>query len=138
MVKQHRANLSYLAGFFDGEGCISLAKSGRRYALIVQVTQCNRWILELFRMHFGGGIHQCERNGNPFYIWSITASKAMAFLETIEPYLILKKAEANLATTYQKRKNIHAVPLSNGQRILEDADYILMRKLKEKVKRGRN
>ena len=91
MSKSKKPNLSYLAGFFDGEGCIRINKTHGHYALIIQVSQCNRWVLELFKMHFGGSIHHREQSRYPSSMWSISSWKASAFLEIIEPYLMLKK-----------------------------------------------
>ena len=105
MVKDVKPNLSYFAGFFDGEGTINIGGTG---ALIVQIGQCNRWILELYKMQFGGAI--CVAGKKPpastSYIWSLTARKAMDFLEIISSYLTLKKPEAVLSIAYQKKGQV--------------------------------
>lgn len=135
MAKDIKPNLSYLAGFFDGEGTIQIAKQSG--GLLIQVAQCNRWILELFRMQFGGSIHEVIKP-KPYtniYMWSIAALKASSFLETIKPYLTLKKPEAILAIEYQKRrrpKGKNGKPAS--QKVFEEAQRILLKKLKQDVK----
>lgn len=125
-----------MAGFFDGEGCISISKSSHGYSLLCDVIQCNRWVLELFKMSFGGAIRlRRQYTGNyPTYAWHICAKNAQVFLETIKPFLVLKRAEAEVAIKFQRRKGGVGCHISDGQKAVEEAEYLLLQNLKREVK----
>lgn len=101
--------LAYMAGFFDGEGtiCIRRLKDSKRrrasYTLAIAVTQNERAPLELFLTRFGGVIynHKWQKAMRTFFSWQATnAPDKTRFLETISPYLIVKKREAELALAF--------------------------------------
>lgn len=98
-------DLSWCAGFFDGEGCISRRKSGR-YRLVVQ--QNVRLPLEVLERMFGGSLYgpytrQRSRNGvgewsNPYWVWRLNRQEEVLFaLESMYPYLRVKGGEAEVA-----------------------------------------
>lgn len=110
-----RSSLSpeYLAGFFDGEGCISLS-AGDLYTLHVSVTQVNPAPLREFAAAFGGNVrlrrwHRPDQR--PGYIWNIASQKAMAMLKVLRPYLIVKAEEADIAIAFQSLRRPGRVPL---------------------------
>lgn len=101
-------DIRYIAGLFDGEGCISLHtdSSGvpERYKKprkVFQVSITNTYkpvLLDLKRQFGCGSVH---RNSKPkkahykqCYSWTVTGGNAMRFLELIEPYLRIKGAKA--------------------------------------------
>jgi len=95
----------YLAGFFDGEGCITLTKCGisktgvQKYRVEIQVTNTVKTPLIEYEKLFGGSIHKQVRD-HPLrdcYKWTVTNKKAHKFLSTMIPYLIIKKDEALIA-----------------------------------------
>lgn len=99
-------DLAWIAGFFDGEGCIVIrlgVKSNHYnhmvYVGIGQVEKGSFLLQQLYKV-FGGSIcfHKSKNNkhGNK-YSWGIGAQKAIKFLLTIYPYLRLKKQHALLA-----------------------------------------
>ena len=55
----------------------------------------------------------------------------MSLLKVIYPYLRIKKPQAELAIAFQERRHIC---LSKQNRVLEAADWILMRKLNQRGK----
>jgi len=140
-----------MAGIIDGEGCIVIHKHkpvGARihpwYSLRVTVIMTDRWICELFRFSFGGGsIGQRKRKAkhNPAYVWGIGGVAATTMLKCLLPYLKLKRAQAELGIKFvtEKQKRNRRV---NGKyylrkphhiSVLEEAEFILMKKLKEKA-----
>ena len=126
-------NLSYMAGFFDGEGCICIGKSPHGISLICSITQCNEWILQLFKMRFGGTVrlrqpYKAEKYRT--FSWNISGGKAGIFLGIIKPYLMLKRAEAELAIQFQMSKGRIGHHLTDNQKAVEEAQRILMQKLK--------
>lgn len=85
----------YLAGFFDGEGSISL--TGKTPSLTVRL--CNTYkdvIVSIYQDH-GGCLSD---RGNAWLVsWGgTTALKVVAFMY---PHLIVKKAQADLALAHQ-------------------------------------
>ena len=120
---------SYIAGFFDGEGCICLAKpnkTSRSYHLSVSITQNNREILVEIQKLFGGGVYPHKVN---CYSWQATKKEeAYNFLSSILPYLYLKKKEAEIGLVFLKlnhnwhkeerelcRKALHLLKTSKGK-----------------------
>jgi len=84
-------DLQYVAGFFDGEGCVYISPEGRP---CVSVTQKRSDILRLFREDFGGKVvdhtGKCSR-------WQILSREEIInFLEVILPYSIVKTDEIKL------------------------------------------
>lgn len=99
----------WLAGFFDGEGNISLTKGyDKRW-------QCHWWGLDIqvvntivanvkpFEDIFGGEIRERKQKGNRKrqYVWR--PPDKLKFLQTIEPYLIGKSIQAKLAIEFLGR-----------------------------------
>lgn len=109
----------YLAGYFDGEGCIHINKSN--YALWATVSGVKRDVLDMFQARFGGVV----KNYRTYYHWTVACKKAEAFLEVIHPYLILKKKEALLGLEYRD------VCFGKNKDISKREEYrVKMRKLK--------
>lgn len=92
---------AYLAGFFDGEGSISVItktpwvdepERAERYYPIIGVSQQDPAILYLLQEEFGGSKFYAESGQITFY-----GQRALAFLRTVVPYLCLKHTRAVLA-----------------------------------------
>jgi hypothetical protein len=110
MEPSKQLDLRYIAGLFDGEGCISLHvnRSGvpERYAkprdvIQVSITNTFREVLDILKTQFGYGcVHKTNNPKNPkhkqCYSWTMTANKAKTFLREIEPFLIIKGAKARM------------------------------------------
>ena len=94
-----KEELIYIAGFFDGDGCVST--SGRR--LRVSITNTVRDPLVLVHRFFGGSINEHQRRGNRqlIYIWIACGTDAEDFLKYVLPYLIIKKRVAILGLEFQ-------------------------------------
>lgn len=100
----------YLAGFFDGEGCVRIdevkdtrVKSGYIHQLYITITNTNPVILTALYREFGGTLHTVKRRGNhrQCYQWSLKSKKAKLFLESILPFLVMKKEEVAFALYFQ-------------------------------------
>lgn len=93
---------AYAAGFFDGEGCISLARSTPgRYCLQVHVGNNNRDVLDSYQSRFGGSV---GLRSSGLYIWAIYSDNAERFLSAIFPYLRVKRGEAEAALMWCKMR----------------------------------
>jgi hypothetical protein len=105
--------LAWAAGFFDGEGCVLVemskekgCKHGYRTSLHATVTQTSLPCLDLFLKRFGGGITSAEhktpsgRRWAVQYRWSVRNENALEFLRSIEPYVVVKKEQVQVALAY--------------------------------------
>jgi hypothetical protein len=84
--------LAYIAGLFDGEGCITRANS---YP-IVQIGMTDRDVIE-YLATLGGTIRVEQPPGNrkPLYRWRVMAGREVAeFLAAIFPFLRVKRQQA--------------------------------------------
>src|ERR1700746_22624 len=90
----------YLAGFFDGEGCVST--NGRSSGGYLTTTIANSLlpVLESIQEQFGGSISQ-RPSGS--YTLTLSTRKARTFLEHILPFLIIKEEVARVGIELQSR-----------------------------------
>jgi hypothetical protein len=82
----------YLAGYFDGEGCIWCDSSTR-----CSVGNTFPDILEKFHIHFGGSIRRKNKiaaHHKSAYEWYISGDGARNFVKTLAPFLIEKRDQA--------------------------------------------
>jgi hypothetical protein len=87
----------WLAGFFDGDGCLSVQDISKHGAAIIVVViasaDYDTESLELIHKAFGGNIHGIK--DKPCKQWKLTMqpSKAMEFLGHFAKYSIVKKSQ---------------------------------------------
>ena len=131
----------YTAGILDGEGSIMIVKfknpttkRGYTYQLKVVVTNTNEWLCRWLKMQYSGTI-QYKKSKRPqekdIYEWRVVSKQAKEFLEYITPYLIIKKAQAEIAIRFQSNRK-RGKPQTDEESILDEAERILMRKLNSK------
>ena len=142
MVKG-KYRIAYLAGFFDGEGCITIQRrrngKGRSYHYLeVQVTNTDRFSLELYRFTFGGNINPLRDRRSPDhpgwlprYIWQLEGKEAGECLRTLLPYLGLKRPQAEVGIEFQevKENKIHK-RLTEEQIAVREAQRITLKAMK--------
>lgn len=89
-------DIAYTAGFFDGEGCVRLQMNRNgKYGLRVFISQKDRRPLEWVQKRFGGRLSKWKGNvATQLYFFG---PEAYTFLQIITPYLIVKKAQCELA-----------------------------------------
>lgn len=97
--------LLYTAGFFDGEGSISIAIRNRKWKnwcvehiLQISIGQKDGATLDWIKDNFGGRIYQIKRDNS--YFWVATNKVALKFLKDIIPFLQYKKPQAELAIKF--------------------------------------
>lgn len=115
--------VAWAAGFFDGEGCITLRPNPRRDGelqsdrewsrhLHLKVTQKDKPPLLTFQRLFSGSISR-ETKGSRCYNWSLTSIRGAAALEQMLPFLVVKKELAGWGLRFQR--TVHE--LRSGQRL---------------------
>ncbi len=139
-----KISLAYWAGFFDGEGCVTITRSAikglkrPRRSMKVYVVQANRWVVDALRFQFGGSVSPLWK-AKPHYrqswCWCINANQAQQFLELIIPYLVLKRNEAELAIRFQKNRlprGCNDAQRVEAQVAAEEAQRISLHQMKDK------
>ncbi len=107
-------SLGWMAGFFDGEGCIQITRQKPRgervspaYGLRVSVTNTDPEAILPFKTRFGGGIIRTKTPSGNYWLWRWTATSQIAarFLREIKSKLRVKKAEADFGLRFQEYVN---------------------------------
>lgn len=107
-----QTRLEWMAGFFDGEGSISInvRKSRPRrpefIQVVITITNCCREAVESFSAKFGGSITVSKRRKgwSTAYRWRRVGKSALEVLLEIEPHLVVKKEQARLAIKFLSAK----------------------------------
>jgi len=119
-----KTDLAYIAGIFDGEGCITFQKSkSHPQSVFVELTNTNEWIVRQFYFWFGGSFRnwQSQPHWKVTWRWVAQGEGGVKFLELILPYLKLKRPQAELAIQFQNQKR--AKTLTN---VVEEATKVAM------------
>lgn len=130
------ARVVWCAGFFDGEGCITFGKDSyyNRFELVVSASQRYpiREPLNVFKDLFGGSIsdYECTTNVGEarMFRWQISGFHAGGVLETMLPFLIVKREQAELAIQW-----VRLAPGSGNRQAqeLKDRRNIIVEKIRE-------
>jgi len=114
---KHIQKLSYMAGFFDGEGSIYITKTLNKrsgnyvYILGIGCSNSEREPIDILHNMFSPyrktHTHTYGRKSTykDCYIWVATSNVALNFLKIIEPYLLVKKKQAMLGIKFQEWRN---------------------------------
>lgn len=124
--------LAWAAGFFDGEGCISLIWKRRAqnthawWLLQVNLTNTDRQSLERFWRSIGqaGRIYAKKRvpNRRQIYYWVATDRAAERTLRLLRPYVFTKRPVSTLALEARRlgqRKPFERIPYGRWNRLVE-------------------
>ena len=103
--------LIWMAGFFDGEGCVSVGRARRvvpqmkepawGYSLLLAIAQRHREPLQRFMDLFGGNLYAYRVKGVEYWRWSVSSHRAQAAIEKLLPYLLNKRAIAEVGIRFQ-------------------------------------
>lgn len=96
--------ISYLAGFFDGEGSLGVYGSRRRNGKVyrrleVSVDQHDPRPLDLLKAFFGGNTWKTKAGT---YRWRLTGRHAARMLAAISSYTMVKRSQIVIALEYDK------------------------------------
>lgn len=85
-VSPTTADLHWAAGFFDGEGHISIYHRQDGVGIGVSVTNCDLEPLQRFQCFFGGRINKKSmgpRNRQQPYYWGVYGARALGVIQTL-------------------------------------------------------
>lgn len=113
----------YIAGFFDGEGCvyIGLHHKGRGYHFCVSISQKKPEILYLIKNIFGGKVDEKGSGRRGIcYQWRATKRELIKkFFDAVEPFCIVKANDIKIGREFLKTYkpcDSGYKPLSNEER----------------------
>lgn len=108
-----KADLIYLAGYLDGEGCFTLAGTQNGTVSIHCETTCKptiRWIADTFGGNFEELLVKRKSNHRPTYRWTVNGRKgAVQLCSALLPYLKEKRQQAALLVEFDKRPRYQGV-----------------------------
>lgn len=123
--KNITTDIAYIAGFFDGEGCIRIKKVKSCYYLVVHITNSNKSILEFIQERFDGKISFQERGVHKtIYQFQLNCGQANDFLKSVIGFLKEKKEQALIGIKFHETK--HSLSMEQKELL-----YIKMREMKK-------
>lgn len=105
MHKLTTEELAYLAGIFDGEGCVQLNLWKNSVRVKAEITNTSRtlidWILATTKV---GAVSTRKASGNRriCYRWCVSCNQAIELLIQIRPWLLIKSAQVDLILEWHK------------------------------------
>jgi|SRR5467141_2490950 len=105
-----RITIQWLAGFFDGEGGVSIYKSSQGWRVKVSITQNDKSLLEAIRVkfpqfHFGTvknkrglKLDGTQRDGHEITVDG--GPSVSVFLETIKPFVVRKLMDVEIGLEF--------------------------------------
>ena len=133
-------SLEYIAGLFDGEGWITVNKNKKTFIPVVGIKMNGFNLLKKLNNEFGGYFYQRKNYINrPLTEWTLKgAFQVIPFLKKIEPFLIIKKEQAQLCL---ELCNTFSIRKSNGdwvKKIKLNKDIIDLREtFKKQIKEAK-
>lgn len=107
--------LAWVAGFMDGESCVSInrqkvnrtTKAGGAvtyfgYSLGIAISQKKPEPLEIIHRLFGGHFFSYKSRGVTYWRWQHWGPGALACLEQVYPYLVVKREIAGVCMQFQE------------------------------------
>jgi len=135
-------NLAYAAGFVDGEGsiggtCNKLRNGKNSYNIYFAVTNNDKRVLLQFKEMFGGSLYPFVRTGDSFrckttYQLKSFGKKAQDAISKIYPFLRIKRAQAEIALSFQV--GVGGTVLTLNQQRQREAIYLLLKHLNKRGK----
>jgi len=108
VITEPAVDIAYLAGHFDGEGCVRMQPhlSGMMYGVRVSVVGNHLPAIEKYRKIFGGRIKTRSSEGKKIlYIWIIeSVPSCLVFLKSVCPYLMEKREQSSIAILFLERR----------------------------------
>src|SRR4029077_19928041 len=99
----------WLAGWFDGHGCIRIGKTTQETAVRLELSSCDRGVLKHVRSIVGGAIYRRPRDlregRKQLYRWQLGGEQGVELLFNLEPLLVGKRHRAKIAAAAQSVSN---------------------------------
>lgn len=94
--------LAYLAAMIDGDGTIRIKRSKQKYTIYISVKNTSEALMDYLKENFKGKklgpySNKIGKNWKDYFLWECSSKEAIKIIKQIEPYLIIKRQQANLA-----------------------------------------
>jgi hypothetical protein len=109
-ISPYKENLlAYAAGFFDGEGTVSVVLSTKGAKIRASIVNTNKDVLEYLQKFFGGRI-AAKKCVNPdrhkqAFTWSLDGSDSADFLMAIKYHTIIKREQISIIEFFYSIRN---------------------------------
>lgn len=101
-------DVAYAAGFFDGEGTVSIGRIPSGFRAQVVVNNTDLFPLEWLRERWGGKVYKFRPPGVGFrrqsWQWVLPERRIVGFLSDVLPYLKIKRPVAENAIAFLQLK----------------------------------
>jgi hypothetical protein len=98
---------AWAAGFIDGDGMVTICRQTSRsgngnYWYNVKLSAAQKFQTPLLRLQsmYGGKIYHTTNKYGDWYVWSLNSGSAVPALRAMLPWLVVKKARAELALEF--------------------------------------
>ena len=136
--------LGYIAGIVDGEGYIGIGVTLRKdiakqptHSVRVHIVNTDPRLPKWFCDRFGGSVNRQNppqgKRWKPKYTWGCFGSRAEAFIEAIEPYLIIKREQAQIVLAAKAIGRHRGGGTGKGPRPLTDEVVAKREDLKQRL-----
>lgn len=152
-MRKQRHLLSYLAGVFDGEGCVAVEKTKPTagtsnksliYRASMRIRMTDEIMPLLFRNVFGGYINKqkgVSQNHRVQYQWTLKGHCCLPVLKELLPFVILKRPQFEVVIHFLENTPTgggFAHTLTDKELTLREVDYILCKDLKGRINNRAN
>ena len=124
--------LDYLAGFFDAEGCVYYSCNGNQHQVMYCVGQCDRTVLYLFQMVFGGSVRkrlEATDNHQEQWVWQKNCDRSDEFCHVMFPRTVIKRRQLALAMEFSK-----TIRMRGGRRKVTESVITERKSIREMLK----
>ena len=116
--------LCYLAGFFDGDGCVGIRHKHSGIRLSVSQTESSSEVLLLFRNMFGGfigrGEHACGLR-RPSLRWELSGEAGRQAAALLSDGTLCKRPQLALAISWPQEPSLRAEAAANMKLLKQEA-----------------
>jgi hypothetical protein len=142
LLKLKKSEWAYLAGLFDGEGCLKVVlrkrKKSAAFQLNLDICNTHRGVLDWVHKKLGGGVlYSTERSGKERrkFNWTLGSAPNMRHvLKGMLPFLLVKQQQALLAIAFLEKIR----PQNNTRgRLLSKKEVRVRRQLLLALRRSR-
>lgn len=120
-----QSEIAYLAGYTDGEGCITIV-NGR--TLMVGIETCYPKVVHRYYQLFGGHFSRYDREKKahrPAFRWRAFSETAYMVIQTLLPFLREKKRQAELCLKFYNTKDAgKRIAINNKIKELKKVVYL--------------
>ena len=128
---------AYAAGIFDGEGYVDIYKASTSTAskspslmLRIIISQKDGLVMNWLQDNFGGNVVLERRKETYIYRWDIRSQAAKRFLLQIQPFVLIKKEQIDLAIKYEEEKEKYLLTLKGHQGFRQLSEDEISRRMK--------